>query len=108
MRKGIPFHVNDPDVMSGFPDGWAGVIYPIKLEEQPYEIDMQIRGWSYHMIFGEQCNGWFVCVPEWSIGAELGDPSDTFWNTGSLLKSGTDDVTTACIVTALKVISSYI
>ncbi len=108
MNNAIPFYVSVPDKGCESVCRWDGKIYPIKMETQPYEISMQIRGLSYHLIFGEQLNGWFLCIPEWGIGAELGDPADMFWNTGSLIRAGTDNATTACIVNALRVINSYI
>lgn len=102
----IRFHVKAPDMGTDHRDGWNGRLYPIQLEEQPYEASLNIRGWSYHLIFGEQCNGWFLCVPEWGIGAELADLSDRLWNKSSLIRSGVDEITAACITDALRTINS--
>lgn len=50
---------------------WDGDIFPIQLGQQPYEATICIRGYSYHLIFGQQTNGWFLCIPNWEIGVEL-------------------------------------
>ena len=61
-----------------------GTIIPINLYESPYEATLEIDGLSYHIIFGHQINGWFLCIPNWKIGVEMAHPSDTFWNRESL------------------------
>ena len=38
-------------------------IHPIQLHAQPYEVKLNLNGNSYHLIFGRQVNGWFLCIP---------------------------------------------
>ena len=64
-----------------------GRIIPHQLSKEPYEVDVEALGYSFHLIFGRQCNGWFLCIPNWNIGCELADPSDRFWNLDSILKT---------------------
>lgn len=85
-----------------------GRIIPINLEAPPYEADFEIDGFSYHLIFGPQINGWFLCVPNWNIGAELAHPSDTFWNFESISRSGTKKSTAHYISEALSEIIEFI
>lgn len=87
---------------------WEGDISRIQLRQQPYEATMCIRGGSYHLIFGQQINGWFLCVPNWEIGVELSTPADRFWNIESLCRAGVSEVDAVCIADALKTLSSYI
>ena len=59
-------------------------IHPIQLHAQPYEVKLYLNGGSYHLIFGRQINGWFLCIPNHQIGVELAHPSNQLWNQGSL------------------------
>ena len=60
------------------------VISPIRLDAQPYEISLSARGYRFHLIFGKQCHGNFLCIPDWNIGCELSYYNDIFWNEESL------------------------
>lgn len=51
-----------------------------------HHIIVEYNGNSYSVIFGRYINGGFFSIPNWGIGGELGQFSDTFWNTESLLK----------------------
>lgn len=46
----------------------------------PIEADVEANGWNFHIIVGEHINGKYICIPNWSIGSELAELSDTFWN----------------------------
>ena len=83
-------------------------IHPIQLHAQLYEVKLNLKGNSYHIIFGRQINGWFLCIPNHRIGVELAHPSDQFWNQESLKESGmtTDEASTIAYV--LKELSQYI
>ncbi len=87
---------------------WEGDISPIQLRQQPYEATMCIEGSSYHLIFGQQTNGWFLCIPNREIGVELSTPADRFWNIESLCRAGVSEVDAVCIADALKTLSCYI
>lgn len=52
-----------------------------------HHITVEYDGFSYSVIFGRYINGGFFSIPNWSVGGELGDFSDTFWNTESLYKA---------------------
>lgn len=45
------------------------------------------NGNSYSVIFGRYINGGFFSIPNWGVGGELGQFSDTFWNTESLSRA---------------------
>ena len=64
-----------------------GRIIPHQLIKEPYEVDVETMGYSFHLIFGKQIHGWFLCIPNWNIGCELADPSDRNWNLNSLLRT---------------------
>lgn len=51
------------------------------------EITVNHNGNSYHIIYGEQINGGFCCIPNWGIGCELAEFWDVFWNTESLSRA---------------------
>lgn len=84
------------------------MIYPIQLHSQPYEAKLSLNGISYHLIFGEQINGWFLCVPDHQIGVELAHPTDYFWNQESLEHAGIKTSEARGIANALREISQLI
>ena len=83
-------------------------IHPIQLHAQPYEVKLYLNGGSYHLIFGRQINGWFLCIPNHQIGVELAHPSNKLWNQGSLEEAGMAISEASTIAYALKEISQYI
>lgn len=83
-------------------------IHPIQLQKQPYEASLHINGNSYHLIFGRQINGWFLCIPNHHIGVELAHPSDNFWNQESLEASGLSVCEARSIAGVLKELMQYI
>ena len=64
-----------------------GTIKPIQLDREPYEITLEARGYSFHLIFGSQINGNFLCIPNWQFGCELGDLTSKAWNLDSILRT---------------------
>ena len=83
-------------------------IQPIQLHAQPYEAKLNLNGNSYHLIFGRQINGLFLCIPNHRIGVELAHPSDRFWNKESLKAAGMETNEASTIACALKELSQYI
>lgn len=59
----------------------------IQIETEPYEMFVNSQGLSFHLIFGSQEYGYFLCIPNWGVGCELADYSDIFWNAESIMKS---------------------
>ena len=53
---------------------------------EPVEMDIHANGWSFHVIVGKQINGKYICIPNWSIGSELGHLDDEYWNRERLCK----------------------
>lgn len=51
-----------------------------------HHITVEYNGNSYSVIFGRYINGGFFSIPNWGVGGELGQFSDTFWNEESLSK----------------------
>ena len=80
----------------------GGKIIPIQLSQEPYEVNVEARGWSFHVIFGSQMNGMFLCIPNWNVGCELSSLSDRNWNMASLRRTESLDYEeTTAIVWAL-------
>lgn len=83
---------------------------PIRLDREPYEMDLNARGSVFHLIFGSQINGNFLCIPDWHLGCELSDLYDRSWNLHSILHADShleyEDAT--AITWALSMISAYI
>lgn len=49
-----------------------------------HHITVECNGNSHSVIFGRYVNGGFFSIPNWGVGGDLGQFSDTFWNTESL------------------------
>jgi len=86
-----------------------GYITPIRLDAEPYEATVDVEDYSYHLIFGRQINGHFLCVPNWHIGAEISASyQDILWNTESIRKSGASDSVALMLAQCLYELDSYI
>jgi hypothetical protein len=87
-----------------------GAIKPIQFDREPYEMTLEARGYSFHLIFGSQECGNFLCIPDWQFGCELADLSDKSWNMNSILFSDSkldyEDVT--AIVWGLSLAANFI
>ena len=74
--------------------GEAKIVYekacirPLQLHRDPYEVLLEARGYSFHIIFGSQINGNFLCIPNWNVGCELAELWDRSWNMDSILRAG--------------------
>lgn len=66
-----------------------------------FEISVDVRGDNFLVIYGKHANGYFCCIPNWKIGCEMAEPSDTFYNTEKLLSA-------KCPKYAAKDIAAYI
>ena len=65
-----------------------GQIEPLKTDKEPYEAIVSAEGYSFHILFGSQVSGMFLCIPGWHMGCELSHLNDIFWNRES--SSGSD------------------
>ena len=55
-----------------------GTIQPIRMEKEPYEAVVSAEGSRFHLLFGSQYSGNFLCIPDWHIGCELSYLNDVF------------------------------
>lgn len=42
-----------------------GRIEPLKTDKEPYEAIVSAEGYSFHILFGSQMSGMFLCIPGW-------------------------------------------
>lgn len=101
MHKTLPLTVKT-ETNKGNIQLLTGTLEVIAINSTSCEFHLDIGAYSYHLIYGTQINGWYLCVPNWQIGIELSRPDDSFWNRGSLLRAGVDDLTTTILVSALE------
>lgn len=89
---------------------YEGSVWPINLEREPYEMTLIAQGYSFHLIFGSQINGRFLCIPDWQFGCELAQLSDKSWNLNSILEkdSRLDYEDATAITWALDMVSKMI
>jgi len=80
---------------------WNATIKLIAQKENLIEVAITGRGSYLHVITGRQCNGHFICIPNYEVGNELASYDDVFWNRERLRRSlGIIDATT--VATGLK------
>jgi len=86
------------------------VIHPIQLDHSPYEMDLDARDYSFLLVFGNQVNGNFLCIPDWQFGCELAELEDKSWNMDSILHADShlDYEDATAISWALSVVLTYI
>lgn len=73
-----------------------------------FETDVSAYGNSYLIIYGKHVNGYFCCIPNWKIGCEMAEPSDTFWNFERLLGAGLNEKTAKALSLRIKEIAESI
>ena len=66
-----------------------GRIEPLKTDKGPYEAIVSAEGYSFHILFGSQMSGMFLCIPGWHMGCKLSYLNDIFGNWESI--SGSDE-----------------
>ncbi|MEQ8156519.1 MAG: DUF6618 family protein [Clostridiaceae bacterium] len=85
---------------------WTGSL-KLKRNIHPYEMEVSARGSYFHIIFGRHAYGNFLCIPNWDVGCELVDYSDTFWNTECLSKQ-LKKVDAISVAQALAAVKQYL
>ena len=53
-----------------------------------FEANINVCGSCYLVIFGRHINGYFCAIPNFGLSCEMAEPSDTFYNTESLIGVG--------------------
>lgn len=88
-------------------------IRPVNLSHEPYVAILNNGENSFHLIFGKQVNGHFLCIPNCFIGCELASYDDIRWNEESLTeatefshKINYNDVSAICY--ALKALAPHL
>lgn len=61
------------------PGHWEGRMRLLS-DQMPYELEVTARYSSFHILCGKHRYGNYVCIPNWNIGTELSEFSDSFWN----------------------------
>ena len=87
-----------------------GTLKPIRFDREPYEMNLEARGYSFHLVFGSQAGGNFLCIPNMQFGCELADLTDKDWNLHSMLRidSLLDYEDATAIIWGLSLASNYI
>ena len=89
---------------------YEGRIRPLQFDHEPYEMSLEACGYYFHLIFGRQINGHFLCIPNWQFGCELANLDNISWNTDALTrdKSRLKSQCVAAIVWALSEVSDLL
>ena len=88
-------------------------ICPVNLSHEPYDAFLNDGENIFHLIFGKQINGYFLCIPNCFIGCELASYDDISWNEESLSEAAEcsryidyNDVSAICY--AIKALKPYL
>lgn len=87
---------------------WTGEIIPIRMDTEPYEIEVSARGSYFHLLVGHHAYGNYIVIPNWDIGTELASLSDSFWNLERLCKTKLKKVDACSVAYALLELSKYV
>lgn len=87
---------------------WTGEIIPIRLDSEPYEVEVSARGSYFHLLIGHHAYGNYICIPNWDIGTELASLSDSFWNLERLSSAKLKKVDACSVAYALVELSKYV
>jgi len=85
---------------------WTGTV-KLRKNSPPYEIEVSARGSYFHILFGDHAYGKYLCIPNWDVGCELADFSDTFWNTERLTRQ-LKKVDAISVAQALAAVKQYL
>ncbi len=107
------FIFNDEDPEESYIIQREASIRPLNLLREPYDVILNDGDNCFHMIFGTQINGHFLCVPNYFIGCELASYDDIQWNEMSLSEAADhygqlnyNDISAICY--ALKSLQSHL
>ena len=56
-----------------------GCIEPIRISKEPYEAVVTAEGYSFHILFGSQRNGMFLCIPDCPIWMMSSGITNRLW-----------------------------
>lgn len=86
---------------------WKVIVNRFNKTNTGFEASIMANNWLFHIVVGKFQDGYYLCIPNWSVGIELASYKDTFWNLEQLIKvmKRKDAIS---IVTSIKYISEYI
>ena len=70
-----------------------------------FEVSFNTCGSNYLVIYGKHVNGYYCCIPNWEVGCEMAEPSDTFYNTERLVSAGLNALAAKNIALMIKQVS---
>ena len=73
--------------------------------EVMFEANISVKGTGYLVIYGKHVNGYFCCIPNWEIGCEMAEPSDTFYNADQLRSVGIGSEAAKGIAEAISILA---
>jgi hypothetical protein len=87
-------------------DPWTGRLELVCRNSNSYEATVSARGSCFTIIVGSYQSGNYLCIPIKSVGCELADLSDTFWNRESI-GAHLNPVDTESLVCAIKQLPKF-
>ena len=76
--------------------------------DHPYEFSVKARGSSFQVILGSYEHGIYICIPNYNVGCDFTDITDSFCNMDRLCSAGLSMVDAISITDALRAIDDWI
>ena len=80
-------------------------LYPVKAL---FEAIINANGYNYLVIYGKHINGYFCAIPNWKVGCEMAEPSDTYYNSEKLISAGIEKTSAKEIATQISKIAETV
>ena len=75
-----------------------GFIWLFNVKTEPYEVNIDADGYTFHVIFGRHSKGHFLCIPDRNVGCEILSYKDRYWNIGAIYDTGQLRYEGACAI----------
>lgn len=53
-----------------------------------FEVDLQVDGWRFRILYGNYSLGHFIALPNWNVCLNVGEPFDVAFNANQLAGGG--------------------
>lgn len=67
-----------------------------------YEFTVGWDGYSYHVVYGQCANEWFVAITNWKICTSMREPTDLAYNTKQISDTHLYGIKSAYLAQAIK------
>lgn len=89
------------------PKRWDASVSILRFED-PCEFSVKARGSSFQVILGNYEHGIYICIPNYDVGCDLTDLTDSICNMNRLCSAGLSLVDAISVADAISAIDEWI